>query len=166
MGMVCYLLKASNEELSAYVNDSSALVERLMIHPDARKDNIDKSWEGIQFILTGCATYDLDKAAAPLKWLIFGDYGIDENLDLGYGPARCSTAEQVKEIAEALNAISTAEFEKMYSHACTVWDTDMYPAGFRPDDTYFPSFYSVFETLKQFYTEAATNEEAVITFLG
>jgi hypothetical protein len=164
--MIGCFLRASNEELASYLNDSGLLEERLDKEDDDRIVDIEKSWESIQYILTGCATFDLDGAPEPLRWVIFGEYLIDENQDLGYGPAHYCTTERVKEIALVLNGISTAEFHTLFTGACARWDTEMYPSGFQPDESWFDYFNENFERLKQLYSQAAQNEETVITYIG
>jgi hypothetical protein len=62
--------------------------------------NIDKSWHGIHFLLTGSAW----GGKPPLFNAVLG--GREFGPDLGYGPARYLTPDQVKEVAVALEAIT------------------------------------------------------------
>lgn len=61
---------------------------------------IDKSWHGIHFLLTGSAW----GGKPPLSNAVNG--GKEFGPDLGYGPARFLTPDQVKEVAAALDEIT------------------------------------------------------------
>ena len=63
---------------------------------------IDKSWHGIHFLLTGSAW----GGKPPLSNAVLG--GQEFGPDLGYGPARYLTPDQVREVAAALDEIINA----------------------------------------------------------
>lgn len=86
-----------------------ATMERLTAHPDQIEEylfpddgepenyiDVDKAWHGIHYLLTGTA----GEGTTPLSWAVLGGKEIGE--DVGYGPARLLTAEQVKKISEVL----------------------------------------------------------------
>ena len=108
MSMIGNLLRVSSGELEAYLKDSSLLEARL----DAALDNdddpnlvdIEKSWDGINFLLTGSGIGDTDH---PMEKVLFSMQYIDEQQDLGYGPGNYVTAAQVKELHEALSKLTT-----------------------------------------------------------
>src|SRR5271165_1779219 len=62
--------------------------------------NIDKSWHGIHFLLTSSAW----GGTPPLSNAVLG--GTEFGPDLGYGPARYLTPDQVKEVAAGLDRIT------------------------------------------------------------
>jgi hypothetical protein len=62
--------------------------------------NLEKSWHVLHYLLTGKA----EKAPPPVGNAILG--GQDIGGDLGYGPARFLTPQQVREVRIALSAIS------------------------------------------------------------
>lgn len=63
--------------------------------------DVDKAWFGIHFLLTGTT----GEGEPPLNFLIAGGEET-KGCDIGYGPGRMFTSEQVKEIDEALKDIS------------------------------------------------------------
>jgi hypothetical protein len=70
---------------------------------------IDKSWHGIHFLLTGSAW----GGKPPLSNAVLG--GKEFGQDLGYGPARYLTPDQVKEVAAALDEITEATLRAQFS---------------------------------------------------
>ena len=66
--------------------------------------SLDKNWQEIHEILTGQSKPSGDL----LSNAIFG--GTDIGSDLGYGPARFLTPEQVKQISEKLTSVSEEDF--------------------------------------------------------
>ena len=71
--------------------------------------DIDKSWHGIHFLLTGAA----DEGNTPLHFLLAGGADVGDE-DVGYGPARAFTSAQTKAIATALGAVSDDELRRRY----------------------------------------------------
>lgn len=84
--------------------------------------DIDKAWHGIHFLLTGSAS----EGDAPLNFMVKGGHEAD-GCDIGYGPGRMFTSEQVKQIDEALQGISKEEFESRYDPAKMMAE-EIYPA--------------------------------------
>lgn len=72
--------------------------------------DIDKSWHGIHFLLTGKA----DDGNPPLDFLLAGGTEIGDE-DVGYGPARAFTSTETKEISAALAALSDDELARRYA---------------------------------------------------
>ena len=70
---------------------------------------IDKSWHGIHFLLTGSAW----GGKRPLSNAVMG--GQEFGPDLGYGPARYLTPDQVKEVAAALDEITSATLRDRFN---------------------------------------------------
>ena len=71
--------------------------------------DIDKSWHGIHFLLTG----EADEGNPPLNFLIAGGTEVGDE-DVGYGPARAYTSAETKAIASALAALSDEELRRRY----------------------------------------------------
>lgn len=72
--------------------------------------DIDKSWHGIHFLLTGTA----DEGNPPLNFLLAGGADVGDE-DVGDGPARAYTAAQTREIASALASLSDDELTRRYA---------------------------------------------------
>ena len=106
MGMICTLIRVSATELEAYQKDSSLLAER--INKEADDPNfydIDKSWDGIIYLLTGSNSSDTSQY---LSRIIFSGQLIDKEQNLGTGPAHYLTPQQVKDIHDQIKEIIPA----------------------------------------------------------
>src|SRR6478609_11842389 len=99
MSMIGHLLRVTKPELDEYLKDSS-LLESSIYDEETDEENpnlvdLDKSWDGILFLLTGQNVVNTDH---PLAKVLFSGQLIDEEQDLGYGPAHYLTPEQVKDL--------------------------------------------------------------------
>lgn len=164
MSMIGNFLRVSETELNSYLADSSLLEKRVytdeMEEHDPQLLDIDKSWEGILFLLTGQGA---ENTVHPMSALFFSGQLVDETQDIGYGPAHYLTAEQVRTLNPLIAAISTAELGARYD-ADKMTELGIYPEMWRATgmDSYLTEY---FEVLQAFYAEAAKNGEAVIAFI-
>ncbi|MEO7047960.1 MAG: YfbM family protein [Ferruginibacter sp.] len=163
--MIGNLLRVTNTELEKYLKDSSLLENR--IYEDESEDedpnliDIDKSWEGILFLLTG---QNLETIDHPLARVLFSGQIIDEEQDLGYGPGQYLTPEQVKEVNEQISGISVEELSKKYD-AKKMMELEIYPHSWE-DNTMVNYLTDYFKSIQEVYAEASKNDEAIITFLN
>ena len=167
MSMIGNLLRVSESELEEYLNDSTLLEQR--VYPEEYKENsdlldLDKSWESIYYLLTGCTSSDFENAKPPLSLILFNGKLIDENQDMGYGPATYASPDEVKEIASALPEIERGnlrfKFESLKSK-----DAELYP--FNPDsEDMFDYVFEYYSKMKEFYNLAAEKDQAVISFIN
>ncbi|OYU95370.1 MAG: hypothetical protein CFE21_09475 [Bacteroidetes bacterium B1(2017)] len=167
MGMVGNYLRVSKSDLEEYLADSSKLEDRVYNEETDSDDNlvyIDKSWEGIFFLLTGTGIGNSVKATAPLRWILIAPQEIDPDQDLGYGPACYTSIEQTKEIHNALNKITLDELKNRYNSEAMM-ELSVYPEIWNDLDAleYLLDNYIV---LKEFYEKAALENQAVIIFLN
>ncbi len=79
-----------------------------VVRSDAVRGELEKSWHGLHFVLTGRA----DDAPAPLGYLLSGGEEVGE--DLGYGSARFLNSSQVKALRDALRPFDEAEFDRRF----------------------------------------------------
>jgi len=164
MGMVGNLLRVTSSELEEYLQDSS-LLENRVYDDEAEEDpnlvDIDKSWEGILFLLTG---QNLENADHPLSRVLFSGQLIDEDQDLGYGPAQYLTSDQVKEVNAEISKITISELSKNYNPD-KMSELEIYPNIWDEEESleYLTDY---FQTVQEVYSEAARKNEAVITFLN
>jgi hypothetical protein len=110
--MIGMFVTVTENELQDYISDSS-LFENLLDDEAFDENNnvcdIDKTWDAISYLLTGYGPSDLNNAKPPLSWTIFGSRVLDEDQDLGYGPANYLTAEQVVLLNSELSKISSKD---------------------------------------------------------
>ena len=165
MSMIGNLLRVSEAELEEYLKDSSLLEDRVYDDEseteDESLDDIDKTWEGIIFLLTG---QKLENANHPLVNVLFSGQLIDEEQDLGYGPAHYLTPEQVKELNNQISKITVADLKQKFNPS-KMTELEVYPTIWEEDDA-FEYVADGFSALQNIYAEAVKNDEAIITFLN
>jgi hypothetical protein len=130
MGMVAYFTAVSPAKLDELGADPD-LVEPFLFPNDGddEPDNtvdIDKAWHGIDFLLRQIA----EEQDAPLAAAVAG--GTDLGEDLGYGPPRALSAQEVQAIAAALALVTPDQLKQAYDPeamgaACIypdIWERD------------------------------------------
>jgi hypothetical protein len=163
MSMIFNILRVTEEELESYLKSSSLLEQRLdeMDEDDKSLVDIDQSWEGILFLLTG---QNLEQLDHPLGKALFSNQIIDQQQDLGYGPGQYLMPDQVKELNEKLAAISTEDFRKGFD------SNKMSEIGVHPNiwthESALDYLSEYFESIQEAFALASKNDEAIITFLN
>jgi hypothetical protein len=166
--MIGKFIRVPESDLEEYLVDSSLFEKRIDNQEDDDEFNtcdIDKSWDAISFLITGFGPSDLEKAETPIAWTIFGAQVLDENQDLGYGPANYLTADQVNELHNALINIPPTRL-KMNFDAAKMNELGIYPNYWEDNEDEVDYLMQHFDSLKAFYAEAAINGEAVISYLS
>jgi Domain of unknown function (DUF1877) len=166
MSMVLIGRRLRADELETVLDDPET-VER-MLFGDLDDDDaempepdldLDKSWHGIHYLLTGAAWEVGEGAGAAI---LGGDDMGDDN---GYGPPRLLDPETVRAVAAALDALDTetlrARFDPAAMRAADIYP-DIWDEGFELFDGYFAPH---FEQLRGFYQTAAANGQAVLLAL-
>ncbi|MBS1667629.1 MAG: YfbM family protein [Bacteroidetes bacterium] len=164
--MIGNLLRVTKAELDDYLKDSS-LLESSIYDEETDEENpnlvdIDKSWDGIVFLLTG---QGIANAEHPLLRVLFSGQIIDEEQDLGYGPAHYLTPEQVAELNNQIAKITIADLKQKYDPK-KMTELEVYPTIWDEGDQAFAYLSEYFVTVQQVYFEATKNGEAIITFLN
>jgi hypothetical protein len=70
---------------------------------------LDKAWHGIHFLLTGTAW----EGSFPLNFIVSGGTAIGE-VDVGYGPARALTSDDVRSLHAELEPLTSEELERRF----------------------------------------------------
>ena len=160
MSMIGNFLRVSEEELEAYLKDSSLLEDRIYNEEDEEDPNlrdIDKAWDGIIYILTGNGIQGADLSDFEgLHAVVFSGQLIDPEQDLGYGPAHYLMPEQVKKFSEEL---AKKTWENLYQNykPGDMNEKGVYPVIWDDQGEAFTYPYSYFDNLRDFYAEAAKN---------
>lgn len=169
MSMIGHLLRVSKTELEAYLNDST-LLEGKIYNNDSEDDenntlvDIDKSWDGILFLLTGNSL--ANSYEHPLAKVLFSGQLIDEEQDLGYGPAHYLTPEQVVDLNNQISTLTEADLKKKYDPQ-KMTKQGVYPSVWQEgDDEEFGYLMDYFKMVQEVYSEAAKNGEAIITYVS
>ena len=163
MSMIGNLLRITEAELEMCLKNSAVLENRIY-NDESENDqlvDIDKSWEGIIFLLTG---QNLSNAVHPFVSVLFSGQLIDEEQDLGYGPAHYLTPEQVVQLNNEISKITTDEL-RMRFDPDKMSVLEIYPMIWEEDEA-FEYISDGFLTLQQVFSNAAKRGEAIVTFLN
>lgn len=160
MSMIGNLLAISQSELDALYDDPETIPAFLYETHEADSVNVDKAWHAIHFTLTG-ETYE---GSGPLAQPILGGTPIGEE-DVGYGPARGLSAAEVKEVAQALSAVSEADFRAKFDPAA-LEAADIYPQIWDEGDEALDYVAENFLEVKRFYENAASAGLAAVLFIN
>ncbi len=165
MSMIGNLLRVTKAQLSEYLQDSSLLLDNVY-QEETEEGNpnlkdIDKSWNGIIFLLTG---QNVDDSNHPLISVLFSGQLIDENQDVGYGPAHYLTPAQVKELNDQISVISPQELSKRYD-AERMTALNIYPDIWNDEDA-LDYLITYFKSVQSIYVLASEKDEAIITFIN
>jgi len=164
MGMIANLLRVTKSELEGYLKDSSLLEDKIYDDETENENlvDIDKSWDGIIFLLTG---QSLATAEHNLVRILFSGQIIDEEQDLGYGPAHYLTPENVAELNNEISKITTADLKQKFNPE-KMNELEVYPTIWDEGDDAFDYVADGFSTLQNVFADATKNGEAIITFLS
>jgi hypothetical protein len=158
------LLRVPSSLLEEYMDDSSLLKERIQaVNNDPALLELDKSWEGLFYLLTGFSIDKHQSAKPPLSWVILSHQIIDEEQDLGNGPAHYLTPSQVQLVSDALSSVSEEDLRLKYDSA-TMMQLAVYPQIWNEEDA-LPYLVDYFNKLKPFYEKAANQGEAIISYI-
>jgi hypothetical protein len=120
--------------------------------------DVDKAWHGIHYLLTGRA----DGGTPPLSWAVLGGAEVGE--DIGYGPARLLTSEQVKMISDALPTEESfkASFAPEAMEAAQVYPDVIWV---RDGDDALDYLVENYRVMMEFYRSAASRGDGAILWL-
>ena len=123
--------------------------------PDPELD-LDKSWHGMHYLLTGTA-WEVDEGAGAA---ILGGDEIGE--DGGYGPARLLQPEAVRAVATALDAVDDETLRARFNPTMMM-SAGIYPEIWTDDPEILDDYLMAYlDALRQFYRTAATHGQAVL----
>jgi hypothetical protein len=165
MNCDAFYIRMSPADLDEIISDDEQL-EQLPVgfHDPDLMLSLHKYWRTLHLILTGRECPYSPEAAMddPMSMAIVGGEMVGP--DLGYGPARYLSVEQVKEIALALESIDFDQLVDEYS----VDDIDedelslldnLEEEKIELKEVYFPEF-------KYFFRQAARNGEVVLAYIA
>lgn len=162
MGMVLIGRRLSADELAAVRADPTAV--DALLYGDLDDDeaempepelDLDKSWHGIHYLLTGTAWRIGEGADAA----ILG--GAEIGQDGGYGPARLLDQSTVRAVATALDALDVEVLRARFDPAAMA-AAEIYPAIWTNGVDELDYLMSHYTQLRRFYHAAAANGQAVL----
>ncbi len=167
MGMIGNVIRVSEEELNTFLKDSEILENKIYDDESYEADwflDLDKSWDGINYILTGEIIGGLENEPNELQRALFSFQIIDVEQDLGYGPAQYLNPNQVKETYSALEKI-TGEILKGKINGTEMNEMGIYPEIWTESESH-KFLIESFEEFIDFYKKAVRNNEAIVTYLN
>lgn len=167
MSMIGNLFRVTAKDLEEILNNSSILESKIYSEDSSTVNDlldIDKSWEAIFYLLTGHPVAEIEDAKPPLSWTLFSGQVIDEDQDLGYGPAQYITNEQVKQLNIELSKITRENLQQKYNGK-KMNEAGVYPQAWDEPESLEYTLDN-FELLKEFYQTAEKENKAVITFIS
>jgi len=163
MSMIAGLASIPPDRLEALQAAPDTLDEIVFAQDEQERErqiDLDKAWHGIHFLLTGKAW----GGEGPLAWAVVGGHEIGD--DIGYGPARFLTPEQVGQVAAALAAVTGDEFARRYDPAA-MEKQQIYPGIWeREGDEGLAWLRHYLPVLGRFYADAAGRGDAVLLWLS
>ena len=170
MEMIGNLIRISKEQLDTFKANSNEL-EKLVLSTECHASecyiDIDKSWEAVHFILCGESLFIPQYStsnSSELTRVIFNPQLIDEEQDLGYGPAAYNTPNQVGSIAKKLNTLNLADLESRFD-GNALNNAEIYPEIWNKSESKKYAFDNLKAVIK-FFNEATKNNEAVISYIN
>ncbi|UII27172.1 YfbM family protein [Fulvivirga maritima] len=167
MGMIGNVIRVSQEELNEFLNNPVTLEKKIYSDQSFEADwflDLDKSWDGINYILTGDIIGGLENEPDILQRAFFSFQVISEEQDLGYGPAQYLNPTQVKETYSELE-IMTNDILKSKVNGSEMNELGIYPEIWtEPESEEF--LIDSFNEFKEFYKKAAENNQAIVTYVN
>ena len=125
--------------------------------------DIGETWHGLQYLMTGTSW----EGKAPLDFLVRGGDDVGD-IPSDEGTARVLTADEVKALAKALDALPEKTLGGRYD-ATKMQAEDIYPGMWEePPDDLDPKeeLLSYFEELKKFMATVAKRGHGLLVFIG
>ena len=164
MSMIENYRRVTESELSGLCANPTSISDFLYAEAndgtERRRLDIDKSWHAIHFLLNG-SPWD---GTYPLVCLVMGGESIGEQ-DVGYGPARFLTTQQVKDVANAIEQIPAWELREKFD-ANRMNDEEIYPHGWRDSAEERDYISQHYLALVKFFKDAADANDAIIVYLN
>ena len=168
MGMIGNAIRVSQEELNGFLNNSETLENKIYADESYEAEwflDLDKSWDGINYILTGEIIGGLENEPNELQRALFSFQLIDEEQE----EPRISASQylnpnQVKETYAELEKI-TDEILKSKINGSEMNEIGIYPEIWTEPQSH-EFLIDSFNDFKEFYKKASENNQAIVTYLN
>ncbi len=165
MSMSGEYLRVTPDELARLRASTTSIVDYLYPedeheHPTERRLDVGKSWHAIHYLLNGVPW----EGEPPRLNAVLGGEPIGDD-DLGYGPVRFLTAEEVRDVADALEDAPVFVLLENFDHEALT-NAEIYPHAWRGEDwerDYVSTHYS---ELAAFFRAAARAGDAMLLYLS
>lgn len=127
--------------------------------PQGEVLNLHKSWQGLHYLVA----QDPWEGTPPLRHAVLGDVEVFGDL-AGYGPAKVNAPETVRQIAEALAALSDADLMRQFDGK-RMEELKIYPGGWASDRSWEKELAQNLARLREFYRRAAAAGDGTISWI-
>ena len=156
MGMTAVLIPLATLDLQRIKRDPDAIAALLEREEGV---SLDKMWHALHFMLTG----RVDAADPPLGDAILG--GTETGDDLGLGPARVLTPEQVRAVDQELAHVTRHDLRDRFRPILFA-DRDLYPQMWdQPREELLALLTAAFDALVDCYRAAAARGDGMLLTL-
>ena len=159
MSMIGNLLSVNLLALEKLKADPTLIDSYIYPEPENYLD-LHKAWAGIHFTLAGTP---FGVSADPLSWAVLGGSDIGE--DVGYGPARFLTPEQVIAVAKSLDDLSEQQFRARFDQSA-LNANDVYPSSDWSHSEELEDLVGHYLKLVAYYRVAADKNDAMLIWLS
>ena len=163
--MTLYFIRINPQILESYLQDPDLLKQDYFTEEGVKKAtnvyDIDKSWDGIIYLLTGKNSSD---SSEPLSRLMFSNQLIDAEQDLGTGPAHFLNVQEVWQLQQQIKDIDPHALKAKFN-AGAMKELGVYPNNVWDEAAVDDYLIEYFETVQEIFALAAENREAIITFM-
>ena len=152
MGMQLSLYSLSDQRVDDLLADPPLVLEILDGEAaDVEEFELDKAWHALHYLLTGSAW----EGEPPLNFICQGGQEVGD-IDTGYGPARALGADEVQDIANALEGIDADALAQRFDPE-EMEKLDIYPSiwGSEPEADALEFCTASFTAMKDFIDRTA-----------
>jgi hypothetical protein len=162
MGMIGNLRPASDAEIERLLANPSEIT-RFLYGSEAdgcERVVIDKAWHAIHYALNGSRLGGQE----PLNFLVSEGTPVGQ-VDVGYGPARVLTSQQVRAIAASLAALPPEDLVKRVDLK-TLDDEIIYPGGWQRDGMGIDYVVSNYRDMRSLIERLAERGEGLVLYIN
>jgi hypothetical protein len=162
MGMIGNLRPVSDSEIERLMGNPSEIT-RFLYGSEAdgcERVVIDKAWHAIHYALTGSRL----GGPEPLNFLVSEGTPVGE-VDVGYGPARVLTSQQVRALAAALATVPPDDLGKRVDLK-TLDDEIIYPGGWQRDGKSVDYVVSNYRDMRSLIERLAERGEGLVLYIN
>jgi hypothetical protein len=162
MGMIGNLRPATDAEIDGLLANPSEITRFLYSASVDASDHLplNRTWHAIHYALTGSRL----GGEAPLNFLV--DLGTPVgDVDVGYGPARVFTSQQVQHLAEALKAIEPEDIARRID-AQTLDQQAIYPGNWQRDGQCVEDVVASYRSMRDMIQRLASEGRGLVLYIN
>lgn len=158
MSMIQNYKQVTQDKILEIAKDTS-IIPQILYDENYPQLSIDKSWDGIHFLLTGKVTGEKFDQTDPSELIIagWGEWGSD----VGYGPSRFVAPKEVTQLAQFLSTLKDESLIKRFDPA-KMNKRGVYPDGIWHEEGILDWLLEYYHQIKDFYRDAAKEGNAVL----